>query len=245
VASLVGVAVVLFAAFAVRAGDLVRVSRHDAPEFLPWRPFESQVLPLDRLFLLCVALAVIVALTTRAQWAVPLSVLAGFVVVAPHVVPDDPPWGVERASMERLAALDREVSPNGDALVITAGLPDERCETHPQALTALWTEVLNISAGAARLFGDDLIGSAPRLAIGSDGTLLEGGTPVTAQAVAVDERVELNGEPLETVALRDLAGDFADAPGALRFWRTAGPVRVTNVDRIRQLARRECPRGSA
>ena len=241
VPAILGAGVVLFSAFVVRSADLERFARHDAPEFLAWRPFASQALPLDRLFLLCVAVAVVVALTTRVQWALAVSVLAGFLVVMPQLAPQDPPWGVERASMQRLAALDRAVSPRGDALVITAGLPDEGCETHPLALTALWTEVLNISAGAGRLFGDDLIGSVARFTIASDGTLLDAGVPVTADAVAIDERVDLEGVPFATVALRDVAGEFADDPGGLRFWRTDGRVRVTNGDRVRRLASRECP----
>ena len=143
--------------------------------------------------------------------------------------------------MQRLAALDREVSPDGDTLVITSGLPDTRCETHPLALTALWTEVLNISARAGRLFDLDLIGSAPRFTIAGDGTLLDAGRPVTADAVAIDERVQLDGVPFAAVALRDLAGEFADDPGGLRFWRTDGRVRVTNRDRVLRLLSRTCP----
>jgi hypothetical protein len=126
--------------------------------------------------------------------------------------------------------------------VITAGVPDERCEGHPLALTALWTEALNTSAGAQRLFGTDLIGPYPALTIAADGTLLREGKAVTAEAVAIDDRIAVDGVPLSTVKLRDLGGEFADDPGGLRFWRTNGAVRLTAPDRVEELAsRKECP----
>ena len=152
------------------------------------------------------------------------------------------PWGVERHRSARLAALDHEVGPRGDALVVSAGLPHERCETHPLAFAALWTEVLNTSARAGSLFRGDLIESTPSLSIGQDGTLLRDGSPVTADAVAIDDRVAIEGVPLATVKLRDLGGEFAAEPGGLRFWRTDGPVVLTDPGRVRALARlTTCP----
>jgi hypothetical protein len=234
--AVLGAALVLLGTVAVREVDLLHISRHDAPSFLAWAPFASQVLPLDRLLLICVAAAVAFSLTTRAQWAVPVTLLAAFDVVAPGVTTREPPWGIDRDRADLLTALDREVTPDGDAVVITAGIPDERCDAHPLALTALWTEVLNVSAGAGRLFGEDLIGSAPRLASAPDGTLLDDGKPLTARAVAIDERVAIDGEPVATVALGELGGEFADDPGGIRFWRTDGRVRLADPDRLRALA---------
>ena len=234
-AATVGAALALAAAGAVREADLVHEGRFDAPSFLPWSTVASPALPVDRLLIVVVAVAVVVALTTRAEWALPVSVLAAFLVVAPEVVPTAAvPWGVERDRSARLSALDHAVTPRGDALVVTAGLPDERCETHPLALAALWTELLNTSAQAGSLFRGDLIESNPSLSIARDGTLLREGAPVSARAVAIDDRIAIEGVPIATVKLRDLGGEFADDPGGLRFWRTDG--RVTLADPARVLA---------
>ena len=163
-AATVGAALALAAAGAVREADLVHEGRFDAPSFLPWSTVASPALPVDRLLIVVVAVAVVVALTTRAEWALPVSVLASFLVVAPEVVPTAAvPWGVERDRSARLSTLDHAVTHRGDALVVTAGLPDERCETHPLALAALWTELLNTSAQAGSLFRGDLIESTPSL----------------------------------------------------------------------------------
>ena len=239
----VGAALAIGGALAVRAVDLVHEGRFDAPSFLPWRVLASPVFPIDRLLLVCVALAVVVALTTRAQWALPVSVVAAFLVIAPGVVPGaTPPWGVERDRSARLAALDREVGPQGDALVVTAGLPDARCETHPLALAALWAEVLNTSANAGSLYRGDLIEAKPSLSIDRDGTLLRDGAPVTARAVAIDDRIAIDGVPIGTVPLRDLGGEFSDDPGGLQFWRTDGRVVVTDPAAVEALASAEgCP----
>jgi hypothetical protein len=239
----VGAALALLGALAVRTADLLHEGRFDAPSFLPWRPFASEALPLDRLLVLCVAVAVVVALTTRVEWVLPVSVLAAFVVMAPPIVPSEtPPWGIERDDIAQLAVLDREVTPQGEAIVITAGFPDAQCESQPLALVALWTEVLNISAQAGSLFEGDLIESTASLSIAPNGTLLRDGTPVSARAVAIDARVPVEGVPIGRVDLSELGGELAGAPGGLRFWRTDGHVRLTNPDAARRLARTaECP----
>ena len=243
VTATVGAALALLGALAVRTADLLHEGRFDAPSFLPWRPFASETLPLDRLLVLCVAVAVVVALTTRVEWALPLSVVAAFVVMSPAIVPSEtPPWGIERDDIARLAVLDREVTPQGEAIVITAGFPDAQCDSQPLALAALWTEVLNISAQAGSLFEGDLIESTASLSIAPDGTLLRDGMPVTARAVAIDARVPVEGVPIGRVDLGELGGDLSGAPGGLRFWRTDGRVRLTNPEAARRLARTaECP----
>jgi hypothetical protein len=238
-----GAALALLCALALRTADLEHDGRLDAPAFLPWRPFASQVLPLDRLVLLCVTLAVVVALTTRARWALVLSVGAAFLVVAPEIVPArEPPWGVERGLVERFAVLDRAVEGEERTVVIAAGLPDERCDTHPLALLAVWTEVLNASATARHLYGDDLVGPSPLLAIARDGTLLDAGRPLRARAVAIDARVAIEGLPLGALELGELGGELAGSPGGLRFWLVEGAVRLTDAAGVRRLAARSgCP----
>ena len=239
----VGAALALLGALTVRAADLQHEGRFDAPSFLPWGPFASEVLPLDRLLVLCVAVAVVVALTTRVEWALPLSVVAAFVVMSPPIVPSEtPPWGIERDDIAQLAILDREVTPHGDAIVITAGFPDAQCDSQPLALAALWTEVLNTSAQAGSLFEGDLIESTPSLSIAPDGTLLRAGAPVIARAVAIDARVPVDGVPIGRVNLRELGGELSGAPGGLRIWRTDGRVRLTDPEAARALAgTAECP----
>ncbi len=226
----------------VRLQDLESQTAFDAPALGMWKPLTSGVLPLNRLIVLIGAVAVVVTLTTRKGWIVPLSMVAACAATMPVVIRDT---AVGRAESRELAFVDRSLGTSASSIVIDAGLPDARCSTLDLTVLSLWAEFHNIAASrAAHIFGDSGLAyfASPRLSIRADGTLMLGRGPLVADAVVIDDRLPLRGDRLSGVKVASLGGDLADGIGGLALWRTNGVVRLEDMARLTRLAKRPaCP----
>ncbi len=219
-----------------RSGLLLQ-SNGDSYSNGPWRDIDGASLPAGRLAILAMLVAIAVTLCTRKGWIVPLTIAAAFIVTV-GVEP-----GPDRTGREQLSWVDDTVGRGPDVLVVSAGIPSRRCGAPQLGQLELWTEFFNIAAGrAAHLIAENPYTgvASPRLTLGEDGVLREGGDPVRADAVAIDARIALAGTPLAELSRSVIPGRSGSLDADLRLWRTDGVVRVVDPQALRALATADC-----
>jgi hypothetical protein len=220
----------------LRHKDFMGYADVDSLSLVPWRVLDNGHFQVERIALTAAMIGAVVGVSTRRAWVVPLTLVVAIAVAAFIPAPT-----VGRENTRMLSWVDDEVGRDADVLVVTAGIPDDRCDVTALDLLATWTEFFNVSAAqAAHVFGDNTQAglASERLTIVGDGTLERSGSPIEAEVIVVDERVHLIGERLATLRASSLGGSLTAEPGALSLWRVDGPARVSNARTLRSLARR-------
>lgn len=221
----------------LRRGDLLTRFDADALSILPWRELHSGIVPAERSLLLATLIAAAVAVSTRRQWVIPLTIALAMLVATP--VAQD----FDRDATRVLSWVDDQLGKDANVLVVTLGAPDRDCEPRALQQLAFWTEFFNVSTNdAAHVFAENESANldSRSLTIGPDGHLLDDdGEPITPEALVIDARVALVGATRSaTLAISQMGGQFSDDPARLSLWELRGSsARIENVAAIRQLVR--------